>query len=79
MARDRICLSDLERHGVEHVTIVCEPCGRRGRNAVARLLEQYGDLPLPDVLAKITADCDRRKSASVLATCRAVYAGLPKI
>jgi hypothetical protein len=32
------------------LTIVCEPCGRRGVYRVARLMESYGDAKLTDLL-----------------------------
>jgi hypothetical protein len=32
---------------VPTLSIECEPCGRRGRYNVARLIEKYGDAKLP--------------------------------
>ena len=32
------------------LSIVCEPCGRRGRYSVAKLMEQHGDAKLTDLL-----------------------------
>ena len=40
-------LSDLRETAL---TVVCMRCGRQGRYAVAKLLEQHGDAKLPDVL-----------------------------
>jgi hypothetical protein len=40
---------------VPTLSIECEPCGRRGRYNVARLMEKYGDAKLPDAAA-----CARR-------------------
>ena len=31
------------------LSIECEPCGRRGRYNVARLMERYGDMKLPEL------------------------------
>jgi hypothetical protein len=33
------------------LAIVCEPCGRRGRLSVARLMVEHGDAKLTDLLA----------------------------
>ena len=41
------------------LSIVCEPCGRRGTYNVARLVEQHGDAKLTDLL-HILADSRRR-------------------
>ena len=45
------------------LSIVCEPCGRRGRYNVARLIEQHGDAKLTDLLVTL-ADCQKAHSAS---------------
>jgi hypothetical protein len=56
------------------LTVVCEPCGRRERYDVERLMREYGgDTKLPDLLAALTADCPRRRSFSVHDRCKAVY------
>jgi hypothetical protein len=49
------------------LSIVCGPCVRRGRYAVARLIEEHGD-------AKLT--CPKARSASIQDRCKAVYEGL---
>jgi hypothetical protein len=54
------------------LSIVCEPCGRRGRYAVARLLEGHGDAKLTDLLLTL-ADCQKARSASIHDRCKAVY------
>jgi hypothetical protein len=38
------------------LSIECEPCGRRGRYNVARLIEQNDDMTLPD-LRHVLANC----------------------
>jgi hypothetical protein len=54
-------------------TIVCAPCGRRGRYGVARLIEHYGaDVRMPDLLA-VLANCSKARSVSVYDRCKAVY------
>ena len=57
------------------LSIVCEPCGRRGRYTVARLLEGHGDAKLTDLLQKL-ADCPKTRCASIHDRCKAVYEGL---
>jgi len=57
------------------LTIVCEPCARRGRYAVAGLLEKHGDARLTDLLQAL-ADCPKARSASIHDRCKAVYEGL---
>jgi hypothetical protein len=40
--------------------VACDKCGRKGRYAVARLIEQRGrDAKAVDFLAEITADCPK--------------------
>jgi hypothetical protein len=71
MPRDAITLSDMR---VPVLTVVCEPCGRRERYDVERLTRQYGwDAKLPDLLARLTADCPKRGSVSIYDRCKAVY------
>jgi hypothetical protein len=60
------------------LTIVCEPCVRRGRYAVARLLEEHGDAKLTDLLQTL-ADCPKTRSSSIHDRCRAVYEGLTAV
>jgi hypothetical protein len=46
---------------VPTLSIECEPCGRRGRYNVARLMEKFGDPKLPD-LRHILANCPKTQS-----------------
>jgi hypothetical protein len=57
------------------ITIVCAPCGWRGRCAVSRLVEKHGDARLTDLLQTLT-DCRKARSASIHDRCKAVYEGL---
>jgi hypothetical protein len=57
-------LSDFR---VPTLSIECEPCARRGRYNVAKLIEQYGDAKLPDLLP-VLAQC--HKAASMRDRCR---------
>jgi hypothetical protein len=73
MPRDgALTLSDVRS---PTLSIVCGPCARRGRYAVARLLEEHGDAKLTDLLLTL-ADCQKARSASIHDRCKAVYAGL---
>jgi hypothetical protein len=45
------------------LSIECESCGRRGRYNVARLIERYGDMKLPE-LRHVLANCPKAKSFS---------------
>jgi hypothetical protein len=57
---------------VPTLSIECEPCGRRGRYSVARLIEQYGDAKLPELL-QVLADCPKAKSQSFRDRCKVRY------
>jgi hypothetical protein len=56
MPRDgAVVLSDLRNRTL---SIVCEPCGRRGSYGVAPLMEQHGDAKLTDLLQTL-ANCPK--------------------
>jgi hypothetical protein len=57
------------------LSIVCEPCGRRGRYNAAKLMEQHGDAKLTDLLQALAA-CPKANSASIHDRCEAVYCQL---
>jgi hypothetical protein len=65
MPRDgALILSEVR---VPVLTVVCEPCGRRERYDVGRVMRQYGwDAKLTDLLPVLVADCPKRRSVSVL-------------
>ena len=70
MPRDgALVLSDLRQ---PTLSIVCEPCGRRGRYSVAKLMERHGDAKLTDLLLT-RANCQKARSASIHDRCKAVY------
>jgi hypothetical protein len=54
------------------LSIVCEPCGRRGAYSVARLMERHGDAKLTDLLQTL-ANCPKANSVSIHDRCRAVF------
>ena len=62
-------LSDFR---VPTLSIECEPCGRRGRYNVARLMEKYGDAKLPE-LRHTLANCPKARSQSIHDRCRVRY------
>ena len=66
---DALVLSDIRE---PTLTIVCHPCGRRGRYNVERLMAQHGDAALPGLLATL-ADCPKARSFSVYGRCRVRY------
>lgn len=67
MPRDAITLADVRE---PTLTIVCEPCGRRGRCNVQRLIAKYGaDMGLPE-LRTVLADCPKSRSFSVYDRCK---------
>ena len=71
MPRDgAVVLSDVRSLTL---SIVCEPCGRRGTYNVARLMEQHGDAKLTDLLQTL-ANCP--KTTSIHDRCKAVFDGL---
>ena len=72
MPRDgAITLSDLQ---APFLHLVCEPCGRRGRYAVARLIAERGDAKLTDLLPAL-ANCSRvtKSAASICDRCEAGF------
>jgi hypothetical protein len=54
MPKDPFTLSDVRE---PTLTIVCQPCGERGRYAVSRLMEKYGNARLTD-LRHTLANCE---------------------
>ena len=50
----------------------CELCGRADRYNVAKLIEQYGDAILPDLLHQL-ADCPKARSVRIHIRCKATY------
>jgi hypothetical protein len=72
MPKDALTLSDV-RQGT--LTIVCEPCGRRGRYNVERLIAKHGDAKILYLLAEII-NCPKARSANIYDRCEARYEGL---
>ena len=72
MAKDAFTLSDVRE---ATLTIVCPPCGRRGRYSVVRLLAKHGDAKILYLLAELTS-CPKTQSANIYDRCKARYEGL---
>ncbi len=69
VAKDAFTLSDVRE---PTLTIVCQPCGRRGRYSVARLMAKHGDAKILFVLP-ILANCPKTESANIYDRCKARY------
>jgi hypothetical protein len=73
MPRDgALTLSDVQGRTL---AVVCRSCSRRGRHAVARLIQEHGDAKLTELLVTL-ADCPKARSARMYERCEAVYEGL---
>lgn len=62
----------LSDFSVPTLSIECEPSGRRGRYNVARLIERYGDMQLPD-LRHVLTDCPKSRVVRVYDQCKVRY------
>jgi hypothetical protein len=72
MPKDAFTLSDVSEPSL---TIVCQPCGRRGRYNVERLRAKYGDEKILFLLPALT-DCPKTQSANIYDRCKARYEAL---
>jgi hypothetical protein len=72
VAKDAFTLSDLRE---QTLTIVCQPCGRRGRYNVARLMAKHGNAKILYLLADLT-NCPKVRSTNIYDRCKARYEGL---
>jgi hypothetical protein len=64
-------LSDVR---VPVLTGVCDLCDRREQFDVEALKRQHGgDVKMPELLARLVADCPRQQAFSNYDRCRAVY------
>jgi hypothetical protein len=69
MPKDAFTLSDVRE---PTLTVVCEPCGRRGRYNVEKLMAKQGDAKLLYLLAGLT-NCPKTQSAKIYDRCKARY------
>jgi hypothetical protein len=52
------------------VKISCNFCPLRGKASVGRLMKEHGpDMPIPDLLRLMSADCPRRLAARIAEPC----------
>jgi hypothetical protein len=73
MPRDgSIRLSDVE---TPFLDVVCAPCGRRGRYAVARLMAKHGDARLTDLLTILARSASTTGARPVRGAGRAIGSG----
>ena len=72
MPKDAFTLSDVRE---PTLTIVCQPCGRRGRYNVERLMERHGDAKILFLLPTLT-NCPKMESANIYDRCKARYEDL---
>jgi hypothetical protein len=74
--RERVCGAAGQRADCD----ACDKCGRKGRYAVARLIEQRGsDGKVLDLLAEISADCPKKQAGNMSDQCVARCPDLPKV
>jgi hypothetical protein len=60
--------------------LACNRCDRRGRLSTARLVAEYGaDMPGPDLLRILSADCPSRDTDSVYDRCGVHMPELPSV
>jgi len=60
--------------------VECAKCGRFGRYPLHRLIDQHGgNGTVLDWLDKLTADCPRRRDASISDQCHARCPDLPRV
>ena len=65
---------------LDMLRVACEKCGRKGRYAVARLIEQRGrEAKVLDLLAEITADCPKKQAGNMSDQCAARCPDLPRV
>jgi hypothetical protein len=72
MPKDAFTLSDVRERTL---TIVCQPCGRRRRYNVDRLMAKHGDAKILYVLSELT-NCPKVHSTNIYDRCKARYEGL---
>jgi hypothetical protein len=72
MPKDAFTLSDVRE---PTLTVVCQPCGRRGRYNIERLIAKHGDAKILFLLSTLT-NCPKVGSINIYDRCKVVYEGL---
>ena len=67
--KDAFTLSDVRE---PTLTVVCEPCGRRGRYNVEKLMAKHGDAKLLYLLDTLD-NCPKAQSTNIYDRCKAIY------
>jgi hypothetical protein len=75
---DAVTLGDLVGK-FTMLEIACRRCERRGRLSVARLIEQHGDMRLPELCDVLASACAKRESVSVGERCSVYYPQLLRL
>jgi hypothetical protein len=64
-------LSDLPRDS--RIEIACSKCDRQAGYRVYRLMAQYGDIGLSELLSILTRDCPASAASGINDRCKAFY------
>ncbi len=72
MRGDAVTLGDLAGK-ITMLEVACSRYERRGRLHVARLIEQHGDMRLPELRYILAGDCPRAEAASISDRCSVYY------
>jgi hypothetical protein len=68
-AKGAILLGEVAAHFTA-VEISCNFCPRRGKASITRLMHEHGpDMPVPELLRLLSADCPRRLAARIAEPC----------
>jgi hypothetical protein len=70
---DAVTLGDLAGRGITMLEIACRRCDRRGRLSVARLIEQHGDMRLPELRYILAGDCSHAEAVSISERCNVYF------
>ena len=65
---------------LDRFEVVCDKCGRHGRYAVARLIDQRGaDRKVTDLLTELRSDCPKRRAGDMGDMCAARCTDLVRV
>ncbi len=79
MRGDAVTLGDLAGKQIALLEIACRRCERRGRLQIDRLIEQHGDMRLPELLVILPGDCPKRETVSISERCGVYYPQLLRL
>jgi hypothetical protein len=78
MRGDAVTLGDLAGK-ITMLDATCSRCEHCGRLRVSRLIEQHGDMRLPELRHILAADCPRAAAASISERCDVYYPQLDRL